>query len=426
MATISEESGSFPPVTQVETTTQILGGDPPYSYPNAQLKELVDRDAYLKAQIEAITGAGSINTLALDVEQVAHGFSPKDPVYHNGANWVKSNAASFSTAVAIGIVTTVPSSDTFTISVGRCVGLSGLVGGSTYFIQNGGGIGTTPGTIYAPVFQATSATTGWFVGNFKTLDADLAAIAALTPSDNDFLQRKSGAWVSRTPAQITQDIAGYRLLNIRTLTTGVAASYVPTVVPRAAYLEITGGGGGGGGCSHNGTVGQLAMGASGGPANTIGYWLTNMNQTFTYTIGAGGIGGVGNADGTVGGNTTFVGSVLGTLTAEGGANGQGSANSATGVVSTPTPPTPPTDGNVFNYSGGRGGIGRWLNGSFISYPVTTPGYYGGGQSTGTSGNGSNALCYGGGGSGALQTLIASVTRTGGSGGPGVIVIYEYA
>lgn len=37
-------------------------------------------------------------------------------------------------------------------------------------------------------------------------DADLTAIAGLTPSNDDVLQRKSGAWVNRTPAQLAADL----------------------------------------------------------------------------------------------------------------------------------------------------------------------------------------------------------------------------
>jgi hypothetical protein len=40
-----------------------------------------------------------------------------------------------------------------------------------------------------------------------TLDADLAAIAALTPSDDDIIQRKASAWVNRTMAQLATDVA---------------------------------------------------------------------------------------------------------------------------------------------------------------------------------------------------------------------------
>ncbi len=38
-------------------------------------------------------------------------------------------------------------------------------------------------------------------------DADLTAIAGLSPSNNDVIQRKSGAWVNRTPAQLKTDLA---------------------------------------------------------------------------------------------------------------------------------------------------------------------------------------------------------------------------
>lgn len=38
------------------------------------------------------------------------------------------------------------------------------------------------------------------------LDADLAAIAALTPSNNDFLQYVSGAWLNQTPTQAAADV----------------------------------------------------------------------------------------------------------------------------------------------------------------------------------------------------------------------------
>lgn len=37
-------------------------------------------------------------------------------------------------------------------------------------------------------------------------DADLTAIAALTPANDDFIQRKGGVWVSRTPAQVKADL----------------------------------------------------------------------------------------------------------------------------------------------------------------------------------------------------------------------------
>jgi hypothetical protein len=41
-----------------------------------------------------------------------------------------------------------------------------------------------------------------------TLDADLAAIAALSPANDDIIQRKAGAWVNRTMTQLAADFGG--------------------------------------------------------------------------------------------------------------------------------------------------------------------------------------------------------------------------
>lgn len=41
----------------------------------------------------------------------------------------------------------------------------------------------------------------------QPLDSDLTAIAALTPSNDDFVQRKSGAWTNRTVAQVKTDLS---------------------------------------------------------------------------------------------------------------------------------------------------------------------------------------------------------------------------
>lgn len=50
-----------------------------------------------------------------------------------------------------------------------------------------------------------------------TLDADLAAIAALSPSNDDILQRKAGAWTNRTLAQYLIDLAVVRLTTDQTV-----------------------------------------------------------------------------------------------------------------------------------------------------------------------------------------------------------------
>jgi hypothetical protein len=45
-------------------------------------------------------------------------------------------------------------------------------------------------------------------GTFQPLDADLTTIAGLTATTDNFIQAKSSAWASRTPAQVTTDLQG--------------------------------------------------------------------------------------------------------------------------------------------------------------------------------------------------------------------------
>lgn len=45
------------------------------------------------------------------------------------------------------------------------------------------------------------------LGNKQPLDGDLTTIAGLTPSNDDFMQRKAGAWANRTIAQVKTDLA---------------------------------------------------------------------------------------------------------------------------------------------------------------------------------------------------------------------------
>lgn len=53
--------------------------------------------------------------------------------------------------------------------------------------------------------QVTNLTTD--LAAKQPLDADLTAIAGLTPSNDDVIQRKAGAWTNRTPAQLKTDLA---------------------------------------------------------------------------------------------------------------------------------------------------------------------------------------------------------------------------
>lgn len=64
-------------------------------------------------------------------------------------------------------------------------------------------VGTDPVTLAQS--QVTNLTTD--LANKQPLDSDLTAIAALTPSNDDIIQRKAGAWTNRTIAQYKADQA---------------------------------------------------------------------------------------------------------------------------------------------------------------------------------------------------------------------------
>lgn len=62
----------------------------------------------------------------------------------------------------------------------------------------------------------------------QTLDSDLTAIAALSPANDDIIQRKAGVWTSRTVAQYLADIK---------LSNGIATNY--KIVPSVASNNLT-------------------------------------------------------------------------------------------------------------------------------------------------------------------------------------------
>jgi hypothetical protein len=76
-----------------------------------------------------------------------------------------------------------------------------LTGNPTAPTQTAGNNSTRIATT-AFVTAAISAS----VASYQPLDSDLTAIAALTPTNDDIIQRKSGAWTNRTMAQLKTDL----------------------------------------------------------------------------------------------------------------------------------------------------------------------------------------------------------------------------
>ena len=69
---------------------------------------------------------------------------------------------------------------------------------------------------YATNYKLLSyLTTSAAASTYQPLDADLTAIAGLSPSNDDIIQRKSGAWTNRTMAQLKSDLT-YSLNDVTT------------------------------------------------------------------------------------------------------------------------------------------------------------------------------------------------------------------
>lgn len=193
-----------------------------------------------------------------------------------------------------------------------------------------------------------------------------------------------------------------------------------------ADVEVQAGGGGGGGANIT-IASQWSFGDGGGGGEYCRARLlsSQMADTVTVTVGAGGTvsaGGVGNT-----GGTSSFGALV---TAIGG--GGGSTRPATTTLN--------YSSNTQTRVGGTGGVGGDVSvagspGSYglaIGSPATAiragdggSAFLGGGtvESLGTDGKtGDN---YGGGGSGAANAASQGTARSGGAGGPGIVIVTSY-
>lgn len=85
--------------------------------------------------------------------------------------------------------------------------------GYTVIVRNGtatvGGTGYAVAGIQIRRIYHSGAWANYFLqvdGSYQPIDSDLTAIAALSPSNDDIIQRKAGAWTNRTIAQLLTDL----------------------------------------------------------------------------------------------------------------------------------------------------------------------------------------------------------------------------
>jgi hypothetical protein len=103
--------------------------------------------------------------------------------------------------------------------------------------------------------KPVSTAQGIAIGLKQDSDTDLTAIAGLSPSNDDIIQRKSGAWTNSTMAQLKTDLAmtstvfstssnfalnagatSYGALDASTISAGETG--YTTIIPYSGYLEI--------------------------------------------------------------------------------------------------------------------------------------------------------------------------------------------
>lgn len=208
-----------------------------------------------------------------------------------------------------------------------------------------------------------------------------------------------------------------------------SGTYTPSPGVKFAIIEAVGGGGGGGGTVTTGGGGLSVGGggASGGYAKTK-VLVSDLSPSKTVVIGAPGVG-VSGANGSTGGTTE----VSGVISVPGGGGGVASPQIAAGVAliafggDPGATPTSTVGEPVLLSSGLSGGIGANAAGANGGPGAGSPLFGGGGgakKSTISDAAGNNATSFGGGGGGACAD-ISTAAKAGGSGAPGVVIIWEY-
>ncbi|MBV9159124.1 MAG: hypothetical protein JO019_00835 [Candidatus Kaiserbacteria bacterium] len=273
----------------------------------------------------------------------------------------------------------------------------------------------------------TNASLSAVNGGVVYSNASALAVSAAGSTGQYFQSAGAG-----TPVWVTGKIFLGRQVKVNGNTT-----YTPTAGTTAVLIQMCAGGGGGGGATGAATP-TASVGAGGGSGSYLEKYVTFSTTAASYVIavGAGGTAGAAaNGAGGNGGNTTFAcdancssGAV--TFTANGGtgapaANTAGtsvlaSLGGAGGVVS--------TNGDV-NETGQPGQPAQRFTGSTGVSGNGAPSHFGGGgnsvnatAASATAGNAAGGNCAGG--SGAVSAGVATAV-TGGAGGAGIMVIWEF-
>ena len=141
--------------------------------------------------VEIASGGGTAGGSTSEITQSSHGLAVKDAIRHNGSAWVKAQANA-TTTLALGIVTAVADSNTFTVAQSGRFELSshGLTVGQWYYLSASaaGGLVTTEPAISQPIVYVESAS---FIYVYQYRPTNLLINSdGLTPGDNTVTSAK--------------------------------------------------------------------------------------------------------------------------------------------------------------------------------------------------------------------------------------------
>ena len=183
-------------------------------------------------------GGGGAGGSTTDVTQSSHGLAVKECIRHNGSSWVKAQADS-ATTLALGVVTAVADSNTFTVAQSGRFELSshGLTVGQWYYLSadTAGGLTTTEPTISQPLVYVESAN-HVFVYPYRPTTLLVNGSASVVPGDNTVTSAKivNGTIVAADLADDAVTTAKITDLNV---TTGKIADNAVTLAKMAGGTD---------------------------------------------------------------------------------------------------------------------------------------------------------------------------------------------
>jgi len=373
------------------------------------LNDAVESNGASYISLQSGNSGNSPSTSPTDWSLLAQGVQPYAAVSHQWINSIGSNGVATSSQPAFGDISGVALPSQIPTPTATTIGGVKAQAVVAHAWINGIDSSGTP-SIAQPADADLS------ISNITTNNVTTAAhgFAPQAPGNTAQFLRGDATWAN----------ASGRLVSFTVISS--SGTYSPPANSSAILVECLGAGGGGGGAEGALATGSAA-GGSGGAGSYARKYISSLSGSYSVTIGTGGPGGSGGTAGlgeqtagSAGGNTTFDT----VLTCNGGAGGGAGASTtlgsavalggAGGAIST---------GGDINTAGNAGGNGLTF-GTAVS--ISEPGggsYFGGGAAGVVSANGNSASTYGAGASGGATE--GTTSRSGGTGGSGVVIVWEF-